>query len=55
MDGIFGFRGPDQQAADRMSPIQGIEESLYLIAIPHIASLEFGESHVAVVNVIEDG
>jgi len=38
----LGFGGPDEQPADRVTTIEGIEQTAHLIAVPDITALEFG-------------
>ena len=49
------FRGPDQQAAHRMAPVERIEQPADLVAVPDVAALELGQRHVPAVDVVEDG
>ena len=53
--GTVGVRDPHQQAADRMPAVQGLHQALDLVAVPDVAPLEFGQGHVAAVDVVEDG
>jgi hypothetical protein len=46
---------PHQQAADRVTPVQGIKQPAHLVAVPDIAALELRQRHVPAVDVIEDG
>lgn len=55
MHGGFGFGCPNEQPADRMPPVEGIEEPFDLVAIPDVTSLKFGQGHVAAVDMIEYG
>jgi hypothetical protein len=55
MGGGLRLRGPDQQAADGMALVERIEQPAHLVAIPHVASLEFRQRYVGAVDVVEDG
>lgn len=55
MGGGLGLCRPDQQPADRVALVEGIEQTPYLVAVPHVAPLEFRQCHVAAVDVVEDG
>jgi len=46
---------PDQQAADRVSLVEGVKEPAHLLATPDIAALKFGQGHMARVNVVKNG
>src|SRR6266536_5019549 len=54
MDGGFGFSGPHQQTANRMTAIEGTEQAAHLIAVPDIAALKLGQSHMPAVDMVED-
>ena len=49
------LRGPDQQTADGMTLVEGIEQPAHLVAIQHVTPLELGQGHMAAVDVVEDG
>ncbi len=55
MGGGLRLRGPDQQATYRMAFVERIEKPVHLVAIPHVAPRELRQSHVAAVDVVEDG
>ena len=44
--------GPDQQASDRMTAIERLEQAAHLLATPDISPLELGQGHEAVVDVV---
>ena len=54
MRGGHGLRRPDQEAADGMSFVEGIEKAAHLVAVPDVAALKFGQRHVAAVDVIKN-
>ena len=54
MGGSLGLSGPNQQATDRMSPIQRIEQAADLIAVPNITALKLRQRHMATVDMVED-
>ena len=53
--GALRLRCPHQQASHRVPAVQGVHESVDLVAVPHVAPLEFGQRHVSVVDVVENG
>jgi hypothetical protein len=55
MGGGLRLRGPDQQTANGMALVKGIEQPAHLVAIPDVAPLELGQGHVTAVDVVEDG
>jgi hypothetical protein len=54
MGGGFRFGGPNQKPTHRVSSVERIEEPTNLVSIPDVTSLEFGQRHVPIINVVED-
>ena len=38
-----------------MALVEGIEQPSHVVAIPDVAPLDFGQGHVAAIDVVEDG
>ena len=55
MRGGLRLGGPHQEPANRMAAVERVEQTAHLIAVPDVAALELGQSHVPAVDVVEDG
>jgi hypothetical protein len=52
--GLFTFGEPHQQAADGVLAVKGFHQPPDLVAVPDVATLEFGQSHTAQIDLIDD-
>ena len=51
--GCLRFGGPNQKTADRMTAIEGIDQTPNLVTGPHITALKLRQRHVPAVNVVQ--
>jgi hypothetical protein len=55
MRGALGLCRPNEETTDRVTSIEGLEETTHLVSIPDIAALELRQRHMAAVDVAENG
>src|SRR5690606_33403410 len=53
--GLLGLSLPDQEASNRVSPVERIHQILHLRTAPNIAPLELRQSDAAEINLVKDG
>src|SRR5579872_266528 len=54
MSSRLGDCHPDQWTTDRVTVVEQVEQTADLVAVPDVATLEFGQRHKATADMIQD-